>query len=306
MMKRALPDGPFTTADAARLDTSRTTLTRWVREGRLRRLFTGVYVRADLPDTTLLRAQAARLVLSTHSVLCDRTAAWIHGIDVFRYAELDAIPELETVVLRGHDPTDRGGCRGGSRDLEPGDWQVIGGVRVTTPVRTALDLACRLPRRDALAALDAFARECGVTIAQLDRLLVRYHRRRGVVQARELAQLVDARSESRRESWTRLELNDEGLPAPTPQHWILVDGVPTYRLDLAYPRARVAVEYDGEDFHTSPEQRAYDRERRAWLEEHGWYVVVVTRGCISGAALAAWITEVREVLRERGVNVRGR
>ena len=306
MMTRALPDRPFTTAEAARLGTSRTTLSRWVKEGRLRRLFTGIYIRADVPDTTLLRAQAARLVLSEHSVVCDRTAAWIHGIDVHRYAELDSVPELETVVLRGHDPTDRWGCRGGSRDLVEGDWQLIGGVRVTTPVRTALDLACRLPRRDVIAALDAFAFECGVTIAQLNRLLLRYHRRRGVVQARELVQLVDARSESRRESWTRIEIHDQGLPAPTPQHWIVVDGLPTYRLDLAYPRARVAVEYDGEDFHTSPEQRAHDEERRAWLRDHGWYVVVVTRGCFSGAALVAWTAEVREALRERGVNVRVR
>lgn len=303
MLQRRLPDRPFTTQEAAACGLSRTTLTRWVREGRVRRLFTGVYVRADVADSVVLRAQAARLVMSEHSVLCDRTAAWIHGVDVFRYAELDAVPALESFVLRGHDPTDRRDCHGGSRDLLREDWQVIDGVRVTTTLRTALDLACRLPRREALAALDAFAREHGVTTVALNRLLRRYRRRRGVVQARELVQLVDARSESRGESWTRLEIHDHNLPAPQPQYWVTVDGVPTYRLDLAYPRARVAVEYDGEEFHSGA-HRARDEARRDWLRDHGWYVVVVTKESFGAESLAAWTSELRAVLRARGVNVR--
>ncbi len=134
------PDRPFTAGDAVALGISRKRLRLAVDQGLVRRVFTGVYARADVPDSTELRAEAAALVMSKHSVLCDRTAAWIHGIDVLRYAELDVIPPLETYVLRGHDPTDRHNCHGGSRDLLPEDWQVIGGIRVTTPLRTALDL----------------------------------------------------------------------------------------------------------------------------------------------------------------------
>ena len=66
------------------------------------------------------------------------------------------------------------------------------------------------------------------------------------------AGLVDGRSESSGESWTRLEINDHHLPEPTPQFWVVIDGVPTYRLDLAYPRARIAIEYDGVQHHSSP------------------------------------------------------
>lgn len=269
----------------------------------LRRPFTGVYVRADVPSSTLLRAQPAALVMSKHSVLCDRTAAWIHGIDVFRYAELDGVPPLETYVLGGHDPTDRKDCHGGTRDLKPEDWQLIGGVRVTTPLRTALDLACKQSRREALAALDAFARDYDVTATRLRQLLVRYFRRRGVIQARELVSLIDARAESRGESWARLEIHDAGLPTPTPQHWVLRDGVPTYRLDLAYPRARVAVEYDGVEFHSTPEQRERDEQRRAWLRDQGWYVIVLTKESFTAEAAAAWLGELREVLRSRGVHL---
>jgi hypothetical protein len=297
MMTPPFPDRPFTAGDALALGISRKRLRLAVDQGLVRRVFTGAYVRDDVPDSTELRAQAAALVMSKHSVLCDRTAAWIHGIGVLRYAELDVIPPLETYVLRGHEPTDRHNCHGGSRDLLPEDWQLIGGVRVTTPLRTALDLACKLPRRQATAALDAFAREHDVTVAELRRLLVRYFRRRGVVQARELVPLTDGRIESPRESGVKLAIHDHALPQPEPQWWVRVDGVPTYRLDFAYPHARIAVEYDGEEFHSGPDQKAADEVRREWLRRHGWRVVVVTRDNFDDAPTPSWILELRGYLR---------
>lgn len=290
------PHQPFTPGGAAALGITRRRLRMAVDQGLVRRVFTGVYVDAEQPDSTQLRARAAALVMSEHSVLCDRTAAWIHGIGVLRYAELDVIPPLETYVLRGHNPTDRHNCHGGTRDLLPEDWQTIGGVRVTTPLRTALDLACKLPRRQAMAALDAFAREHGVGVDQLRRLLARYFRRRGVVQARELVQLTDGRIESARESWVNLEIHDHGLPKPEPQYWVMVDGVPTYRVDFAYPHARVIVEYDGEEFHSTPEQTAADEKRRAWLRRNGWRVIVVTKENFGGETTPCWILELRACL----------
>lgn len=303
MHQPPLPDHPFRTPDAARYGLSPKALRLAIDQAVIRRVFTGVVVRADVADSTLLRAQAAALVTSEYGVLCDRTAAWIHQIEVFRYAELDTIPRLETYVLRGHAPTDRRDCHGRTRDLLPEDWQLVGGVRVTTPRRTAVDLACTLRRREALAALDAFAREFGLTTEDLNRLLWRFRRRRGVVQARELVQLMDARAESRPESWTRLEIHDHGLPAPLPQFWITIDGRPAYRLDLAYPHARIAVEYDGEEFHTSPQDRARDEARRAWLRQHGWYVIVLTKHSFSEVALRIWTDELRRELAARGANI---
>ena len=175
---------------------------------------------------TLVRAQAAALVISPHAVVCDRTAAWVHGVDAFRYAELDVDPPLETYVLRGHRATNRPECNGGTRDLRPSDWTIIGGVRVTTPMRTALDLGCKLSRREAIAVMDALMREHGFTVVDLLRELRRYVRRRGVIQLRQLVPLVDGRAESSGESWTRIEIVDRGLPTPVPQHWVDVDGRP--------------------------------------------------------------------------------
>ncbi|GAA2139558.1 DUF559 domain-containing protein [Nocardioides koreensis] len=296
LVSTEFPSTPFTWAQVAKLGVRRWKLDAAVRQRVLIRLFTSVYVRADVELTPLLRAQAALLVISTHSVLCDRSAAWLHGIDVHPFRERDVVPRLESYVLRGHDPTDRPECAGGTRDLVATDWMTLGGVRVTTPLRTAMDLGCKLSRREALAAMDALVRVHGFTLADMLKLLPRYFRRRGVIQLRELIPLVDGASESPGESWTRLEILDRGLPPPKLQHWVYVDGVPTYRLDLAYPHARVAIEYDGEEFHSSSADREADRLRRKWLRDHGWTVIVVTKHDFTAAATDRWIREIREAL----------
>jgi hypothetical protein len=195
-MSPEYPRSPFTWPEARAAGISRRLLDEAVECRALRRVLHGVYVEADLEDTPLLRAQAAKLVISPHSVLCDRTAAWVLGCDVHDYRELDVVPPIESYVLRGHDPTDRPECAGGTRDLRPVDWCVVEGVRVTTPIRTAMDLGCKLGRRSALAAMDALMRAYGFTVDDMMRILPRYFRRRGVRRLRTLVALVDGRSES--------------------------------------------------------------------------------------------------------------
>lgn len=288
-MDHHLPDKPFRAHDARRLGISKHTLKRAVREGRVTQLLRGVYLRSDLPVTPDVRAAAAALVITPGAVIRDRFAAWLHGIDLFNGFEAEVVPPIETCVLRGRATTRRQGVDGRTRDLQDQDVMTVGGVRVTTPLRTVLDLGCNLWRRDALHVLDVYLRRFG-TREDLRRGAVRYYRRRGVVQLRELIPLADGRSESRRESWTRLEIHDANLPAPEPQYWIEVDGFPRYRLDLAYPKHRVAVEYDGEDFHhRTDERKERDRERRKWLRDHGWTVIVVQKGDFTGAALDRWL-----------------
>lgn len=293
---RPFPSAPFTAAEAVQLGISRGRLAAGLRNGEIRRVLRGVYVRSEVPDNTLVRASAARLVISPFAVVCDRTAAWLHGVDVLEYHELDLLPPLETYVLRGRRATNREGCVGGNRDLRPEDLCVIEGLHVTTPLRTAMDLGCALSRRRALAALDAFMRSHDITHEDMRRVLPRYFRRRGVVQLRQLLPLADPRAESQGESWVRLEIRDAGLPAPQPQYWVTVGGRTAFRLDLAYPHARVAVEYDGREFHEGPDQERADEERRSWLRANGWTVIVVDKDSFTPEALAAWLRELRLAL----------
>ncbi|HWI44175.1 MAG TPA: DUF559 domain-containing protein [Nocardioides sp.] len=267
-------------------------------DGLLRRVTRGVYVRADLSDTHESRACALALAISANHVAVDRTAATLLGLEVVTWAEHDLLPPIETCALRGRNPTHRPEARGRSRDLVPTDITEVRGVKVTTPIRTALDLGCNLRRREALASMIGLARAYGFTADDLGRELPRFKRRRGVRQLRGLVSLVDPRIESPREAWTWLEIIDAGLPEPTPQVWILVEGVPTYRLDFAWERLRVCIEYDGWEAHErTPEQRAYDAARRRWLRDNGWTVIVLRSGDFTGDAVARWISELRAALR---------
>ncbi len=288
------PDEPFTRADLPRLGVSEIDLRRAQRRGEISVIFRGVFTVSDVPDTVELRAAAVALVARPHQVVTDRTAAWLHGIDVHVYAEHDGPLPIETCALRWHAPSTLHGVDGRTRDLRKEDVMVLHGVPVTTPLRTALDLGCCLRRREAFAALCAFARDHQIQRHDLRRSLPRYRRRRGVVQLRELIELIDPRIESQREAWTFLAIADAELTLPEPQFWIVVDGVPTYRLDFAYPRRRVCVEYDGVEAHAGRE--SYDEERRDWLRSHGWTVIVIREGDFSGDRLDRWIEELRTAL----------
>jgi hypothetical protein len=306
MLKRChWPDSPFTRADLKTLELDEPALKRALRRGEVRRVVRGVFVAGHVPDSVELRARAVARAVGERHVATDRTAAWVHGIDVHLYAERDVPPAVEACALRGHDPTEIAGVEARTRDLLPQDIMSVHGLLLTTPLRTALDLGCCLRRREAYAALNSFARRFDLTLADFEQQLPRYRRRRGVVQLRELVPLVDRRIESERESWLLLAINDAGLPLPEPQWWIEIDEVPTYRLDFAYPHLRLCVEYDGIDAHErTPEQKDADRERRDWLRDNGWTVIVVRRGDFQPAALDRWIGELRRALAPAYTNRR--
>lgn len=288
------PRQPFTRAHLADLGLGDTDLRRGLRRLEIRPVVRGVYAVVDLCDCLELRARAVAAILPPHHVVTDRTAAWLHGVDVHVYAEHDVVPSVETCALRGHEPTGLSGVDGRTRDLRPEDVVLAHGVPVTTPLRTALDLGCCLRRREAYAALNALARAFGMTADDYRRVMPRYRRRRGVIQLRELIGLVDPRLESQRESWLLLAIADAHLPLPEPQFWIEIDGVLTYRLDFAYARLKVCVEYDGHEAHAG--RGAEDEERRDWLRRHGWIVIVVRNGDFTGEALDRWLRELREAL----------
>lgn len=290
---------PFTALHAREVGINSWQLRQLISGGQVRRLLREVYASSELPDTIDLRASALAMIAPEHAVICDRSAAWLWGVDVLRHWELEIVPRLDVYVLRGRTRLRRPQTGGGERDLRPEDIVTVGDIRATTPVRTSLDLGCSLGRSEALAAMDAFARTHGVGTAELMSLLPRYRRRRGVVQARELVPLVDSEVESTGESFVKVAIHDEGLPPPQPQFWVLVGGVPTYRLDFAYPRLKVCVEYDGHDYHSSDESRATDRKRRKWLRDHGWVVIVVTKDDLRGNARESWLYELRTALADR-------
>jgi hypothetical protein len=265
-------DGPFTVRAAAEGGVTRNHLTALVRHGLVRRVLHGVYAVSQAPDSVRFRAAALHLVIPECAVVTDRTAAWLHGVPILqRGAHLDAPPidVCETVDSRVRRP----GVDGRRRQLLERDIIELHGLRVTTPMRTGLDLGRALWRLDALAAIDGVLR-LGVDHDQLLSEIQRFRGHRGVRQLRWIAPLGDARAESPGESALRLHWYDAGLPTPEPQFAIVDDrGYTLYRLDVPLPAVRYAAEYDGEEFHSSAADREHDDARREWLRrERHWSI----------------------------------
>jgi hypothetical protein len=267
-------DLPFTAAIAATLGVSHAQLRRLVARGLVRRVCRGVYAVTQAPDDLAFRARALGLVVSPSAVVTDRTAAWLHGVDILPRSAL-TIPPPVSVFQRPGTRSRRDGVASGERMLLPRDVVEVGGLAVTSPLRTALDLGRLLWRFDALGALDQFLR-IGVAADELLAEVERFKGFRGVVQLRFLASLADPRAESLAESALRLHWYDAGLPKPEPQWWVFDErGIALFRLDLALPEVLFAAEYDGTDFHSSDSDRAHDHGRRSWLADCRCWLIEV-------------------------------
>jgi hypothetical protein len=300
-------DAPFSRTQALRAGLTDRRLRTLVGRGFLRRPVLGVYVAAHLPDSLALRTEVLRLVLPPGCFACDETAAWLHG------ADMALAPNSHLVLPRisFFRPADAGRLRNplavsGERTVAPQDLTDVGGLLVTTPLRTALDLG-RLRHRDqALSALDAFLHLGLVTRDQLLASLGRFARQRGVVQLRWLVSIADGRAESAGESALRLRWYDAGLPQPQLQISLYRNGVEVFRIDLGLEELLFAAEYDGVDFHTSKEQRDNDDARRSELREQlHWVLEVFDRTSVYGhqqdaaARLRAAYLGARSTLGER-------
>ncbi len=293
------PDHPFTAADATALGITRAQLRRMLSEGAIKQLLFGVYGPGQWDDSPDARARAAARVLPKQCVLSDRSAAWLHGIDIYDYAELDLVADLEVVSVGAANPTRRNGVMGGKRHLLPGEITTVLGVAVTTPLRTMCDVACLRGRHRAIATLDAFRTKYDITEEQLTRMLPRFAGRRGVTQLRELIPLSRPGVDSQPESWNRITIVDEGYPMPSPQVWVWVPGWGKVKVENAWEHLRIAVEYDGEEFHSEDADVSRDEERRDALRRAGWIIIVVRRDGLSGPGRDVWLAELAKAFAER-------
>jgi hypothetical protein len=284
-MLSLLMDGAVFTARQARVGgISGRTLTKLVLTGRVRRMLHDAYVDALVADTPELRCAAAALVMPPAAVICRRTASWVLGFDAYAPNARDEALRIECVVPARLARVRRQGMWGWEETLRPEDITEIGGIPVTTPTRTAVDLARYTPRFMGLAALDDFCHRGLTDPAQLMACAERFAGGRNIAIARQLIVWAEPLTESPGESWVRLRILDAGFPRPEAQikmrdAW----GREVYRLDLGYRRRRLGLEYDGLENHDSHEDREHDRARRERLErEFGWVTYGFDRGDVLG------------------------
>lgn len=277
----------FSRSDLPGLGLSPRDLRRLLGDGQVVQLLRGAYAPAHLADEVEVRAAAAGLVLPAGAAVARTTAAWLHGVDARSPGRHLAPVPLECVVPCGTTPPRRPGLAATAAEMEDHDVTVLAGVPVTTPTRTAIDLARYLPPHLGLGCVDALAHAGLVHPARLAEELGRWTGQRFVARARRCIALCEPATESPGESWLRLRVVDAGFPPPEPQIWVHdAGGRRLYRLDMGWRLRRKAVEYDGVEFH-GPDRAASDRARRGELErDHGWDVLVAGRGEVLGRGTA--------------------
>lgn len=279
-------DRPFSAAEASRLGVDESLRRRLVQRGLLRPVLRGVFVASSVSDSLRLRVAALGLVVPEHAVVVDRTAAWLHGVDALPRSAIHRMPSLDVFSRQGSRMR-RPGVASGIRELTARDVEMIGGLAVTTPLRTACDLGRLLWRFDALGAIDGFLRlglDHGMLLGEVDR----FAGYRGVRQLRTLAPIGDPGAESQPESALRLHWYDADLPPPETQIWVDDDhGRPKFRIDVGDRSVRYGAEYFGEEFHDEDHQDA-DEARLTWLEKRrDWHMDVFTKDDVYGRELAA-------------------
>ena len=245
-------------------------------------------------DSLTQLCQAALLVLPGQAVLSDETAAVLLGLPAPRTSALHvSVPERGVAVRRR-------GIVGHVRHLAEAEIGELSDLPVTTPERTFVDLAAKLPAGELLGFVDAALRSRLVTISELIEVVSRHAGCRGIARARRVLEYANPAAESPRESMIRWLLIEAGLPIPEVNVNIYdAFGVFLARADLLFRNARVIVEYDGDQHRTDRAQFVKDIQRTTRLAAAGYLVLRFTGNDLM--TRPRWIVEtVAAALRARG------
>ena len=246
---------------------------RWVTQRRLVMAQPGVFRLAGAPHSWHQSLAAASL--AADGIVSHRSAAELWGlIQPAGYVEVSIRPgrtpklQLPAIAHR-------------IKDLHPELAAERGGLRLTDPVRTIIDLGLVLSQRSVSDALSRGLSTRLLTVPEVERLrdaLGRQGRNgtgvvRSILEARSLQTGTEESLLERR----FLDLARRGgLPAPVVQYEVWESGRFVARIDAAYPELKIAIEVDGYGPHSSPEAFQRDRTRQNRLVALGWTVLRFT------------------------------
>lgn len=244
---------------------SHSTITSWLRTGRLFRIHEGVY--SIVPPQTLDREErwyAAVRASGPGAALSHGPAGQLSGFvdHGFRYALHVIVPDRSRRRIPGiviHRP----------RLFERRDTTMLGGITVTTPTRTIWDMSTNhspLQVRRAFEKAERFGR---IARPRLEALAGAAPNRKGSGVIRQLLSerplpAADVRTWLEELLWETCTSN--GLPLP-------ISNVPVldYTVDFLWEGGRFIVEADGGD-HLEPTQRDSDNARDFALQRAGYLV----------------------------------
>ena len=260
-----------------------------------RRLLPDTYVHVDgyREDDHRMWCDAVALTLPPGAAIAGLSAAYLWGVDL-----LPRMSPVSVLLPEGARLRPQPQVTAGRSALSPQDVTRFAGLPVTTPVRTAFDLGRRPPRTEAVVAVDALLNRRLVKPAALAGYLDAHRGWPGVALLREVLTLAEPLSESPMETRLRILLVEAGAPPLTAQHDVHdARGRFLGRVDLAYPRWRIALEYEG-DHHRERGHFQRDVARLNALRAAGWIVLRFTADDVLRHP-ARIVRQVADTIRER-------
>lgn len=183
----------------------------------------------------------------------------------------------------------------------------VQGFPATSVARTLADLSASLTLEQLVSGMDSALTAGTVSRAELAEVCARWVGRPGVELLARATPLAAVGSGSPLESRIRLILVGGGLPEPTLQIVVVINGC-TYRIDMGYLAHLVAIEGDGRDPHSLPDALFNDRVRQNALTNAGWQPLRFTWDDVTGrpgyvlATVAAALSRPRSSAGDWGID----
>lgn len=256
-------DGVISLYQACRAGLGPRGVSHRVTRGQWERVHPRVFRATDREYTDRARVRAAALWAAPRAAVSGLAAAWWYDL-------LDDCPQvIELTLGRDRRPRAQAGLRVRRRNLSHADLVSVNGIWLTDLPLTVLECAATLGG-DGPAFLDR-AVQRRVRLETLRRAHRRNLGQRGSTVVGRLLAAAARGGESEAERRLVSLLRSAGIDG-----WRLGYMVDGYRIDLAFPTTRVAVEVDGWAHHSDAERFRHDRRRQNELVLAGWTVLRFT------------------------------
>lgn len=210
-------------------------VTPGILRSRYTRILPNIYVLKGTELDLKVRAHAAWLWCGQTGVIAGRAAAGLY----LTPGAVTADP-IEMIALKSKHPS---GLIIRAERIAVDEITVQQDLPVTSPARTALDLARYLERDIAVELIDRLAGVTGISEGDVWRLADRYPGRRGIVAARATIPHIDGSALTSEETRVRLILSDGAL-RPTHTQIHVTDGFEETVIAMGWPALKVGVNCD--------------------------------------------------------------
>jgi len=273
--------GVLTLGQAVETGMSDSTVRRWVRQGAWQRLYPRVYLVGGHRLTDEARVRAAWFWAGEKGTITGPAAAFWHGM-------CERAPDVvEVTVPRQQHRRPQPGLTLRRRDLPWQDRIDIRHIWLADRPLAALETAVALP--DGSTFLDR-ALQRHVRFPALYRAYCRGLGRPGSSAAGRLITAAADRADSAAERLLVRLLRGAGITG-----WTLGYPFGPYRIDLAFPAARLAIEVDGWAWHVDAARFRNDRRKGNAITRAGWDLLRFTWHDLDGLP-AATIAEIVQTL----------